>query len=214
MIRCVLVLKTFFVILITSVFSSSVYSQSKSLELLAGWLEGVFSSELQAAADTSFSSVRLEMRRIAQTNSDAIWFYVEQAMNNKPEKPYRQRLQRVYQNENTFISETFEFPNPLSYTGGRGVDSIPFTMLTIRHGCAVYIQQVDDQHFAGKTLDQQCLSSHRGAHFATTEIVIRANGLYTWDRGFNAYGEQVWGSKTSGYHFLRQNESENQALPE
>lgn len=190
-----------FIILISS--STVVRTQNTGLEKLASLLEGVFSSELQAAKDTSFFSVRLEMRRLARSSPDTIWMYVEQAMNKSTESPYRQRLQRVYQMDNVFISETFEFPEPPRYVGGKGVDSIPFTQLIRREGCAVYIHKFDNEYFKGNTNEKSCVSTHRGAQYATTEIEIRPEGLYTWDRGFNSTDEQVWGSKTGGYRFVR-----------
>ncbi|HHS13844.1 MAG TPA: hypothetical protein ENN03_08790 [bacterium] len=57
--------------------------------------------------------------------------------------------------------------------------------------------------FYGKTRDTSCTSAHRGAVYATSEVTITSRFLITWDRGFNASGEQVWGSEGEGYHFTR-----------
>jgi hypothetical protein len=34
-------------------------------------------------------------------------------------------------------------------------------------------------------------------------VVIDANGMTSWDRGFDAAGRQVWGSEAGGYRFER-----------
>jgi hypothetical protein len=46
--------------------------------------------------------------------------------------------------------------------------------------------------------------SRRGATWASSEVVITADGTLSRDRGWNDAGEQVWGAEGSGYRFVRE----------
>lgn len=47
---------------------------------LADWMSGSFSSAAQAAEDSAYYDIRLEMAPIWTDRDDAVWLYVEQAM--------------------------------------------------------------------------------------------------------------------------------------
>jgi CpeT protein len=63
--------------------------------------------------------------------------------------------------------------------------------LTEREGCTIYLLQRADGAFEGSTLGRLCTSTLRGATWATSEVVITADGMVSWDRGWNDDGEQV-----------------------
>ncbi|MFN0200091.1 MAG: CpcT/CpeT family chromophore lyase, partial [Bacteroidia bacterium] len=50
---------------------------------------------------------------------------------------------------------------------------------------------------------KECPSALRGAKYATSEVVIEKKRIISWDRGFNAKDEHVWGAKNGGYEFVR-----------
>ena len=82
------------------------YGQDKpSLELLKNYMLGSYSSAAQAAKDTNYFNIELEMARIWLREKNGIWLYVEQATAKKKEKPYRQRIYHLtQQDDSTFIS--------------------------------------------------------------------------------------------------------------
>ena len=57
--------------------------------------------------------------------------------------------------------------------------------------------------FEGGTDGQGCESTLMGAAYATSVVVLRANGFSSWDRGFNAVDMQVWGATAGPYLFAR-----------
>lgn len=57
---------------------NSAASANNDLALLASWMTGSFSSGAQAAADSSYFDVRLQMVRIWPHRNDGYWLYVEQ----------------------------------------------------------------------------------------------------------------------------------------
>jgi hypothetical protein len=48
-----------------------------------------------------------------------------------------------------------------------------------------------------------CCSELRGSSYATADIVIKKDRVVSWDRGWNADGEQVWGPDSGGYIFKK-----------
>jgi CpeT protein len=177
------------------------------LDLLLSWMAGSFSSAAQAAADPNFSDIRLHMTPIWTWRDDARWLYVEQAAASSLEKPYRQRIYRVAEvADGLFESQVLELDDTSRFAGAWQApdrfDSLNPAMLTPRSGCAILMRRAGDT-FVGSTLGSLCVSSLRGASFATSQVTITASGLTSWDRGWAADGSQVWGAVTAGYRFDR-----------
>ena len=71
-----------------------------------------------------------------------------------------------------------------------------------RQGCAVFVTRRGDR-FEGGTVGPDCASTMSGAAYATSEVVVRADGFASWDRGYNAEAMQVWGAVAGPYEFER-----------
>jgi len=180
--------------------------KDKNFQELTEMMTGSFSSENQSIADSSFYHITLEMVRIWPDLKDGVWLYVEQAVAEYRDKPYRQRIYHLQQIDATnFTSDIYTFPDPLNMAGAyqtpEKFDAFTSASLIERDGCTVYIEKQADGSYTGSTKDQECTSSLRGAFFATTEVTITDTQLISWDRGFDAEGNQVWGAEKSGYIF-------------
>ena len=181
-----------------------------SVERLAEWMTGSFSSAAQAEADPeNYFDVRLEMSRIWSSRTDGVWLYVEQAVATALDRPYRQRIYRVHDvGAGAILSEVFELPgDPLPYAGafhdpGR-FDGLKPEDLAKRVGCEVHLRRSGAQEFRGSTRGDGCASTLSGASFATSHVVVTPNRIESWDRGFDHEGAQVWGATQGPYVFLR-----------
>jgi CpeT protein len=178
----------------------------KDLKKLAAQMAGEFSSEAQSKADSSIFHIKLRMKPIWSERKDGFWFYVEQAAAETEDKPYRQRIYHLYrQDERTIVSKVYEMPNPEKYIGGwRDVDKLKTLTkeaLIDRQGCAIYLSKNADGSFSGSTPGKECLSSLRGASYATSEVTIYKDRIITWDRGWDKNDKQVWGAVKGGYIF-------------
>ncbi|MBN8644130.1 MAG: chromophore lyase CpcT/CpeT [Planctomycetes bacterium] len=181
------------------------------LDVLASWMAGTFSSEAQSAQDPEhFLNVRLIMAPIWPERRDGRWLYVEQAMADKPDRPYRQRIYRVTSSDaKTFISEVYTLPgDPLGYAGAwqdpSKFNDLTPQLLTTRAGCEITLTWDEaKREFRGATGATSCPSDLRGASYATSEVTVRHDGLVSWDRGFDASGNQVWGATMGGYQFVK-----------
>ncbi len=179
-----------------------------TLATLAELMTGSFSSAAQSAADEDYFDIRLEMARIWPDRKDGYWLYVEQAAASNLERPYRQRVYHVEEDKDgSFRSEVYSIPDPLRFVGdwkkkdplvGLSRDS-----LEIREGCAVILRLNPDGLFAGGTDDAACKSTLRGASYATSDVVVGEDRIESWDRGFDATGNQVWGAEKGPYIFNR-----------
>ncbi len=169
-------------------------------------MSGKFSSEAQSKADTSYFNISLKMHPIWQSRTDGHWFYVEQAMATKLDKPYRQRVYHLYlYNDKKIASSVFEIPNPAAYVGSCEKDN-PLSNLTpdsliSREGCTIFLEKMNTEVFSGSTPQKQCKSSLRGAAYATSEVTITSGLIISWDRGWDDKDKQVWGAEKGGYEF-------------
>lgn len=180
------------------------------LATLVSYMTGSFDSGEQAKADPTYFDIRLHMTPIWTTagGESAKWLYIEQAMANQLAKPYRQRIYRVSSlGGGRFTSEVFELPgDPLTFAGSwknpEAFANLKPDMLTAREGCIINLTDKKES-FVGSTHAQDCISTLRGAAYATSEVVISADQLVSWDRGFDAQGKQVWGATKGGYIFRK-----------
>ena len=173
-------------------------------------MTGSFSSARQHATDPeAFFDIRLHMTPIWPQRTDGRWLYVEQAAADTPDKPYRQRIYRVTQQaDGSFESAVFTIKgDPLRFVGWWKTPKL-FAAITPadldpRSGCSLILHRTAEGEFVGETHARDCPSERAGAAYATSQATIRADGMTTWDRGYNAAGEKVWGAAKGGYEFRK-----------
>ena len=186
----------------------SARSADPGLLHFASLLTGEFSSAEQAKRDTSYFNIHLSMSRIWSDRSDGVWLYVEQAMDARRDKPYRQRVYQLTRGaEGDFVSEIYTIKNAADVIGLQN-SAAKKSLLTPnaierKEGCAVHMRPVNDA-YEGGTVGSACPSDLRGASYATTVITLKQGELVSWDRGFDAKGNQVWGAVNGGYVFVKQ----------
>ena len=195
-----------FLVLLISVFSCKNNTKSEDTELkeLFSLMQGSFDSELQAQIDSSYYNISLHMYPIWEDKGN--FLYVEQALTSTPEKPYRQRIYEVKrESDSTFSSAIYKLDVDSIWIGKwktpKAFDSINLKNIALKEGCEVILKRISPNHFIGKTGDSTCSSTMRGASFARSEVEILEDKVISWDRGFDADGNYVWGAEKSGYIF-------------
>ena len=176
--------------------------------MLATWMTGSFSSREQAASDSSYFDIRLRMFPVWADRTDGYWFYVEQAVAGHEQEPYRQRIYHLtLKDDSIFISDVYTMDDPLRFAGGWMNPALLAALtpdsLTLREGCSIIMKKDGDSAFVGSTMGQECASNIRNAAYAVSEVKITPDRLDSWDRGFDAEGNQVWGAVTGGYIFRK-----------
>ena len=176
--------------------------------MLAQCLVGSFSSAEQADRDPEYHDITLETVRIWPMNEEGVWLYVEQAAAESRDKPYRQRVYHLTRlNDLAFSSEIYLLPDEAAMVGAWNdparFDALSPANLSVKEGCAVELERVNDWTFAGSTREQDCPSELHGASYATSEVTITPSWIESWDRGYDEEGTQVWGASQGAYRFVK-----------
>lgn len=183
-------------------------SAQRDVEELVEYMVGSFSSKEQAEKDSSYFNIELEMVQIWKDRTDGPWIYIEQAVAETKDKPYRQRVYQLRKrNDGKIESLVYTIPDPLRLAGDYK-NEFPLLRLTpdsliLKEGCEVVLYRTDYGHFEGGTIDKNCPSDLRGASYATSEVMIDKDKMISWDRGFDENGKQVWGAAEGGYIFKK-----------
>ena len=189
-----------------SIFTHNAHAQfSDDLLQVAKLLQGNFSSEKQAKNDSDFFDIRLKIIPIWKGRTDAIWFYVEQAVASMLDKPYRQRVYRLSEiSKDSFESAVYTLDNPLRFVKHVELfkDLNPDS-LSLKDGCSVFLKRVGKKQYEGLIGVKTCASDMRGASYASSIVTLTPKYLLSWDRGYNKEGEQVWGAEKGGYMFRK-----------
>jgi CpeT protein len=198
----------FLFILATLTIAQPAKINQKDLKKLAKAMAGEFNNNQQADQDKSYYHIVLRMKTIWSDNPDGYWLYVEQAVTSSEDKPYRQRVYHLYiQDDTTIVSKVYELKDPAQYIGAwkdaQKLAGLTVDSLVDRQGCAVYLHRFEKGVFKGSTPGKECLSSLRGASYATSEVTIYTDRIISWDRGWNAEDQQVWGAEEGGYIFVK-----------
>ncbi|MBK7943219.1 MAG: chromophore lyase CpcT/CpeT [Flavobacteriales bacterium] len=181
--------------------------RTRALEQLAMTMAGSYTSAAQAQADTSYFEIELEMVRIWPKRRDGAWFYVEQATASSKGKPYRQRIYRLSEvNDSTFTSEIFSIRGGERHFGAYA-DAARLALLSpdslsLLEGCAITLHRRGGTYI-GSTHERDCPNQRSGAAYATSEVTLLPDRMISWDRGYNAAGAQVWGAEKGGYVFIK-----------
>ncbi len=176
-------------------------------------LEGVMDASVQAASKERIS-VRMTTCRVSLADrsttekgnsSDSVYLYQEQALAESLDSPYRQRFLAIStgKGEDTVISQSYKPINPQQWTGfcdrpesERVVKSEevtnPICSVVLEPRLSIYV---------GQTPSAGCPTKARGAVKITNLIILHNQGMDTWDRGFDAEGNQVWGAQNQSYQF-------------
>lgn len=202
-------MKSLFVTLFSlSTLFTTAQDRIDGLALLSNYMIGSFNSSEQAASDTNYFNIRLDMHRIWQKKTDGIWLYVEQSINTKEAKPYRQRVYHLEQlGQNEFKSTIYKLDSAALYVGLHHDKDRELQLkesnIELLPGCAL-ILSFNGKSFIGETKKGECLNKWGEASYATSEVSVFEDYMISWDRGWNEKDEYVWGAEKAGYLFKKQ----------
>lgn len=173
-------------------------------------LTGRFDSKDQADTAPAYYAVQLQTCVVSAPELGERVLYVEQALMTKLGSPYRQRLfaiEGVAGTPSEVESRVYELTQPKAAVGLCSQDpSKTFTAADAiaREGCTVRLSwNAEAKAFVGGTNGKACASDLNGASYATSEVTLDAEGLESWDRGYDSSDVQVWGAVNGAYEFVR-----------
>lgn len=204
LILCVAILATLSSCKLPETKSEVTKTNANHLKDLFGMMQGSFNSEIQAEVDSTYFNISLHMYPIWEEKGN--YLYVEQALNARQNKPYRQRIYEVTQvNDSVFSSAIYTIENDSLWIGKwktpEAFDTLTIAQVSKKEGCEVLLKRIDSDYFKGETGKTTCESNLNGASYATSEVEIFSDKIISWDRGFDSQGEHVWGAEKGGYIF-------------
>jgi len=177
---------------------------------LAEGLSGTFDSRKQSEEDPEYYAISLVTCAVDAPELGDTVLYVEQAVADTPLEPYRQRLYAITAEDavegapaaRSTIYSLADEGAAIGLCGESERRTFAAADVTEREGCDV-LMVWQGTEFAGLTGVGTCKSTLRGADSATSEVRVDGTKITSWDRGYNAAGEQVWGATKGPYIFLR-----------
>lgn len=201
-------------ILITGIILMAVACKSRStsqnpdesdLAQLQTLMAGNYSSEKQSKEDAEYYNISLRMVPIWKDRGH--FLYVEQAIFDKQDKPYRVRIYKLSKRGTEYISEIYTLKNEADWIGKwkdpSAFNALALDAIELKSGCEVILKRISAQNYAGATGEKTCPSELRGASYASSKVTITPTELISWDQGFDKDGKQVWGATKGGYHFVK-----------
>ena len=193
----------------TQTFTAERAETGKSVDTgnaLFEMMQGSFDSQAQAALDSSYYAISLHMYPIWPERGQ--FLYVEQALASMQDKPYRQRIYELRTFEGGVVeSHVYKIPADSSWVGKwktpEAFEALALSDLDHLEGCEVRLAPIAEAHYSGSTGDQTCPSVLYGAAYAHSQVDVQPDRIESWDRGFDAEGNHIWGAEKGGYVFLR-----------
>jgi CpeT protein len=163
-------------------------------------LEGKFENKIQAFSHPS----KYAFIRVTHVLLGDGLFYGEQAYNYQLNKPYRQFVLEPILEGNHIRIYNYEIDDKQNYVNFQNLDQIDRSVLKLRSGCDVVVEQFDDS-FKGSLTGCDCMVDWMGRQtYLQNEIELTPTHYYVMDRGFCAeHHHQIWGSKYGRFEFAR-----------
>lgn len=166
---------------------------------LARWLPGRYSTAAHAAADEKAQTAHRHIRAVLNITPVSVEgleapapyqsYYLEQALAEAPDKPYRQRV-IVLQKTEAGLWQNVDYRVDHPPVNGR------FQMDQLRRepGCEVLWTRVDEHLFKGSAgQGKTCRSALRGATHVVSYSELTPSTLTSLDQGFDDTGAHKWG---------------------
>ena len=206
MTKTLLLVAAFLVLVSCKSAQNATSNDSSALNELVSIMQGHYSSEKQSKTDADYYNISLRMIPIWKQKGH--YLFVEQAIFDKQDKPYRVRIYKVSQrNDNEFISEIYTLKNEKDWIGKWATpevyDQLTENDIELKQGCEVVLKRDGKNKFTGATGDKTCPSELRGASWANSKVTVLENEILSWDQGFDKEGKQVWGATKGGYQFIK-----------
>lgn len=177
---------------------------------LERYLIGAYDSAEQAAESKDYYEILLTMCPVEFEELGERVLYVEQTLADTPTEPYRQRFYVITEgaDDSQAVSWIYEANRPLALVGTCDAPEeldIEIGGVEELEGCEVVLDW-DGETWIGGTVEDNCATDWQGAAYATSEITLDEELLVSWDRGWSADDEYMWGATKGGYEFVRKSE--------
>lgn len=175
------------------------------LENVASHLVGVMDRTAQVATNPEAVNVQMTTCKVNLPQANHIFLYQEQALTRNLDQPYRQRFLHLRPSVDgqAIESRAYKPQNPDAWISfcNRPQAQRTVQLADLGEGvCSVFLTPVEGG-YRGITQAGGCPANVRGASYITNTILLHETGMDTWDRGYDADWQQVWGADSEPYEF-------------
>ena len=165
-------------------------------------LVGTFSNKLQAQSHpTCYAHIWVNHRLIGENR-----IYGEQAYNYLKNRPYRQFVIDVVEEDGQYRLKNYEIKDALQFAECKNLDKITDDMLTYREGCDIIMKRLGGASYQGGTSTCNCYVEWQGVKtYVQNEVTLSATEYHVVDKGLHVETHnKVWGSDWGAFKFKRQ----------
>jgi hypothetical protein len=197
---------------------SAARAEDADLVRVATWMAGEFDTFAQVASDeaagAAYKHVRAVLRVVPVTlaglSEAGRAFYLEQALAEAEDKPYRQRIVLVTRRAGRLVNRLYRLKRPEALVGAwrdpSRLAALAADELELDEGCDLVWTRADDGRFDGVAgAAGSCRTAVRGATHVVSRVELTAEAITSLDQGQDDAGAHKWGPPpgTPGHVFVR-----------
>jgi hypothetical protein len=190
---------------------SAARAAESGVALMELYLLGSFTSEAQAARDSSFSPVDIRVEPVKLARADVVegpWLLF--SMHDRKRDVWQQALYRLRQDPGEItVVESYR----LFRRSSQPPDNKPVTpdeiakrrleSIVYLSGCDVYFTLGGDGVFRGAHQRGTCKPATLKVAYIYADKTVGPEGMMFWERGYDERDRPVWGPEKGGYVFAR-----------
>ena len=191
--------------------------QNKPILEFAKIISGIFSNKEQALENPKkFAHIQIHIRPLFLKTFKCYSFYSEQRYQHDIWNPYRQVINKLYQEKDIFIISNHKLDNKERFTGG-GLDisllkEISKHKLQEKSGCSMHFRENNQGCFIGKIEPgEKCyIQKGKDKTYVKSKVILNEYNLISEDSGYEkATGKKIWGSNFGPLVFKKINNFDN-----
>ena len=174
-------------------------------------ISGIFSNKEQALDNPRhFAHIQLHFRPLFLKTYECFAFYSEQRYQHDIWNPYRQSINKLSLDNETFILSNYKIDSKERFTGGALdislLDEINKYKLYRKNGCSMYFRKTDSGDFEGNIEPgRKCfIENGKKKSYVISKVILKNNSLISEDSGYEVVtGEKSWGSNFGPLKFKK-----------
>ena len=176
--------------------------KNKNILEFAKIISGVFSNKEQALDNPkNFAHIQIHIRPLFLKTYKCFALYSEQRYQHDIWNPYRQSINKLSKEKETFILSNHKIEAKERFTGGALdislLDNISKYKLYKKPGCSMYFRETNPGNFSG-TIESGCkcyIQYGKNKTYIKSEVTVNKNSLISEDSGYEIETDKkIWGS--------------------
>ena len=165
-------------------------------------ISGIFSNKEQALDNPrNFAHIQIHFRPLFLKTYECYSFYSEQRYQHDIWNPYKQCINKLYQEKEVFILSNHKIQDKERFTGGALdmslLEKISQYKLSIQPGCSMHFRETTPGNYAGNIEPgRKChIQNGKGITYVKSNVLLNKTHLISEDSGYEKETDKkAWGS--------------------